>query len=110
VEQGAVEARAWKTPDYGGSSSGLPPFLLIETKTASAKPIIQAGQGGSMLQPKQFRVDAKLNNNPQVMIGAIVMAHDVDEARTLATALFRELHLDDAVAALPKATIKLAVG
>jgi hypothetical protein len=62
-----------------------------------------------MLQSKRFRIEATVNNSPQVTLSVIVMAHDVDEARTNATALFKELHLDGAVAALPKATVQQAV-
>jgi hypothetical protein len=61
-----------------------------------------------MLHPKRFRIDAKLNNNPQVMLSAFVSAHDVDEARENAATLLKELHLDGALAALPKATVRLA--
>ncbi len=62
-----------------------------------------------MLQPKRFRVDARLNNNPQVMLSAFVSAHDVDEARENAATLLKELHLDGALAALPNAIVRLAV-
>lgn len=63
-----------------------------------------------MLQPKRFRIDARLNNNPQVTLSAFVMAHSVDEARENAAALLKELHLDGALAALPKAVIRPSAG
>jgi len=62
-----------------------------------------------MLQPKQFRIDATLNNTQvQIALSAFVMAHNVDEARENAATLLKELHLDGALAALPKATIRLS--
>jgi len=62
-----------------------------------------------MLQPKRYRIDARLNSNPEVTLSAVVMAHDVDDARANATALFRELHMEGAVGSLLTASVQLAV-
>jgi hypothetical protein len=114
LEQGAVEARAWKTPDYGGRPSGAAALFRELIETTSARGSLQLDQSSKPVREaaccnrNDFASTPEINNNPQVTVSAIVMAHDAEEARTIATALFKELHLDGAVVALPKATIRLA--
>jgi hypothetical protein len=84
--------------------------FLTQVNRAAGQQATKVSKGDSMLQPKRFRIDARLNNNPQIQVtlSALVMAHDVDEARENTAALLKELHLDGVLAALPQATIQLS--